>query len=90
MKTCVLVASAMAAALALPSLVSAAPAPAPAPRYTPEKCYGVAAKGQNDCGTASHSCAGESTKANDPDEWIYLPAGTCQKIQGGSLTPKSA
>ena len=88
MKTYIFVASVMAAALALPTLVSAAPAPDWT--YTLEKCYGVAAKGQNDCGTASHSCAGESTKANDPDEWIYVPAGTCQKIQGGSLTPKGA
>jgi hypothetical protein len=27
-----------------------------------EKCYGVAKAGQNDCGTATHSCAGKAKK----------------------------
>ena len=88
MKTSMLVASAMAAAVALPVIALAGPAAAPS--YTQEKCYGVAAKGMNDCATASHSCAGESTKVSDGASWIYVPTGTCQKIQGGSLTPKSA
>ncbi len=88
MKTSMLVASAMAAAIALPAIALAGPAAVPS--YTHEKCYGVAAKGMNDCGTASHSCAGESTKANDGQSWIYVPTGQCQKIQGSSLTPKGA
>ena len=25
-----------------------------------EKCYGIVKKGQNDCGTAKHSCAGKA------------------------------
>ena len=83
-----LVAAAMTAALAVPSLAPAASAPTERPAF--EKCYGIAANGQNDCATETHSCGGRSTKANDPQEWIYVPAGTCQKIQGGSLTPKSA
>ena len=45
-------------------------------------------RGGNDCGTATHSCAGESTKARDPASWLYLPAGTCTRIEGGSLTAK--
>lgn len=49
-----------------------------------EKCYGVAKAGRNDCGTATHQCAGESPIDNDPKEWIALPNGTCQKIIGGS------
>ncbi len=88
MKTSLIVASAFAAAIALPAFALAGPAAVPG--YTHEKCYGVAAKSQNDCGTASHSCAGESAKASDGQSWIYVPTGTCQKIQGGSLTPKSA
>lgn len=50
-----------------------------------EKCYGVAKKGQNDCGTATHSCAGKSTKDNDPVEWKTVAKGTCAKL-GGKLT----
>lgn len=52
-----------------------------------EKCYGVVAKGQNDCGNSRHSCAGEATANNMPDEWLYLPAGTCQRLTNGKLTP---
>ena len=87
MKTRHLVASAVAAAVALPLLARAAPPPAPAAEL--EKCYGVNAAGKNDCAAeGGHSCAGEAKTANDPKSWIYVPAGTCEKIQGGSLTPK--
>ncbi|MCS5709528.1 DUF2282 domain-containing protein [Candidatus Berkiella cookevillensis] len=48
-----------------------------------EKCYGVAKAGKNDCGTSIHACAGQSTQDQDPNEWIYLPKGTCDKISGG-------
>ena len=51
-----------------------------------EKCYGIAKKGQNDCGTARHTCAGKAKKDNEPDEWKYVPQGTCEKM-GGSLKP---
>ena len=47
-----------------------------------EKCYGVAKAGQNDCGTARHTCAGKATKDNAPDEWKYVPKGTCEKMGG--------
>ena len=56
---------------------------------TLEKCYGVAKAGQNDCAGAGHSCAGLS---KGPDgsgkEWIQVPKGTCDRLVGGSLTPK--
>jgi uncharacterized membrane protein len=81
-----LVASAIAASVALPALAVAGPAPMPS--FMSEKCYGISAKASNDCGTASHSCAGSATKAGDPASWLYVPAGTCAKIVGGSLTPK--
>jgi uncharacterized membrane protein len=87
-KTSLLVASAVAATVALPLLANAGPAPAPA--FQAEKCYGINAAGKNDCAASnSHSCAGEAKQANDPKSWIYVPAGTCTKIQGGSLTPKA-
>jgi len=82
-KTISLAAAAIASALASP--LAAGAAPAPAPRFTAEKCYGIAATGQNDCQTATHSCAGEASQARDRESWIYVPAGTCAKIDGGSL-----
>lgn len=49
-----------------------------------EKCYGIVKAGSNDCRTATASCAGSSTKDNQPDAFILLPKGTCEKIVGGS------
>ncbi len=87
-KTGFLVASAVAATVALPLLAKAGPAPAPS--FQAEKCYGVNAAGKNDCAASnSHSCAGEAHQAMDPKSWIFVPVGTCSKIQGGSLTPKA-
>jgi uncharacterized membrane protein len=51
-----------------------------------EKCYGIAKAGQNDCGTAHHSCAGKGTRDNAPDDWKYVPKGTCAKA-GGRTSP---
>ena len=53
-----------------------------------EKCYGIAKAGQNDCGTATHTCAGKAKRDNAPDEWKYVPKGTCEKL-GGKKTPPS-
>jgi len=49
-----------------------------------EKCWGVAKKGQNDCGTSAHSCAGKAKADNDPAEWKEVAKGTCEKL-GGKL-----
>lgn len=48
-----------------------------------EKCYGIAKKGMNDCGTAKHACAGQAKSDGERAEWVYLPEGTCKKIVGG-------
>jgi uncharacterized membrane protein len=53
-----------------------------------EKCYGIAKAGQNDCGTAAHTCAGKAKKDNAPEEWKYVPKGTCEKLGGKSQPPK--
>ena len=52
-----------------------------------EKCYGVVKAGQNDCSAknGSHSCAGQATKNSDPNEWVLLPKGICERIFGGKL-----
>ena len=82
-KSLSLAAAAFAALVALPLVVSAGPAAQP--QFAAEKCFGIAAASQNDCQTASHSCAGESKQARDANSWVYVPVGTCSKIAGGSL-----
>jgi len=57
-----------------------------APKADQEACYGVAKAGQNDCGTATHGCAGVAEVDKDPNEWKFVAKGTCTKI-GGSLEP---
>ncbi len=51
-----------------------------------EKCYGIAKAGMNDCGSkmAGHSCAGQASKNSDPNDFVALPKGTCDKIANGS------
>jgi uncharacterized membrane protein len=61
---------------------SAAPVMRPA---ASEKCYGVSAAGKNDCAAGVHSCAGQSTKNFDKTSFVYLPAGACSKLAGGSM-----
>jgi len=82
-----LVQSAVAAILALGT--AQAPAQAQDSKAPKEKCYGIAKAGQNDCGTARHSCAGKAARDNAPDEWKYVPKGTCEKA-GGKTTPGGA
>lgn len=50
-----------------------------------EKCQGVAKAGMNDCGSSGHACAGQSKKDGDPEEWVYVPEGTCEKLVGGKV-----
>lgn len=88
MKTA-LISSAIAAAISLAAAGAAVAGPAAEPGFENEKCYGVVKAGKNDCQTATHSCAGTATMDNAPDSWVYLPAGTCEKIVGGSPKPKA-
>ena len=74
---------------AIAGLIAAAAAhPAAAQDKSAErqKCYGIAKSGQNDCGTAKHTCAGQAKRDNDPSDWKYVPAGTCEKM-GGRTSP---
>ena len=84
MKT-TLIMSAMAAAISVAAAGAAFAGPAAVPGFDHEKCYGIAKAGTNDCQTATHSCAGTANKDGQADSWIYVPAGTCGKIVGGSL-----
>jgi uncharacterized membrane protein len=83
------IASALATAFAAPAVLSAQK-PVPAPQFKAEKCYGIAKAGQNDCAsTGNNSCGGSSKLNSDPRAWIYVPAGYCARIVGGSVTPKA-
>ena len=53
-----------------------------------EKCYGIAKAGQNDCGTAAHTCAGKAKRDNAPEDWKYVAKGTCEKLGGKAQPPK--
>lgn len=93
-----LIASAIAAALAAPALAESNFDPA-----LDEKCYGVSARDVAICGSDAQSCAyqtsadpspsgdhGQAANRDGEEPWAYVPRGTCVKIYGGSLTPKSA
>jgi uncharacterized membrane protein len=89
----ILLGSAVAAALSMAggaTLYSAgvnAQAAAPDMSAAPEKCYGIAKAGKNDCAAGpGTTCAGTSTVDGQKNAWTYVLAGSCEKIVGGSLT----
>lgn len=79
-----MVSTAISGLLAL-GLVAASSSEALAGKADKEKCAGIAKAGMNDCGTSKHSCAGKAKVSGDPEEWVYVAKGTCNKIVGGSL-----
>jgi uncharacterized membrane protein len=54
-----------------------------------EKCAGIVKAGKNDCGTSKSSCAGTAKADRDPEAWIYVPKGTCERIAGGTVVADS-
>ncbi len=56
-----------------------------------EKCKvvkdgkGLIKEHKADCKGSSHSCAGQN-KAGDPDSWIMVPKGECDKINAGDFS----
>lgn len=83
------ISTAIGSLLALGALAVAPPAGAMGNMEGMEKCFGVAKAGKNDCGTAKHSCAGQAAADGQPDEWVTVPKGTCEKLVGGTLKPKA-
>jgi len=55
-----------------------------------EKCAGVVKAGKNDCGTSKSACAGTTSADRDPEAWILVPKGTCERIAGGTVTTNPA
>jgi uncharacterized membrane protein len=50
-----------------------------------EQCAGVIKAGKNDCATSANACHGHVTADSHPEAWIYLPAGTCERIVGARV-----
>jgi len=55
-----------------------------------EKCAGIVKAGKNDCGTSKSACAGTTKADRDPEAWIAVPKGTCERIAGGTVTTNPA
>jgi uncharacterized membrane protein len=88
MKQSEIIQAALAGVLALGAL-SASSVQAAEAKET-EKCFGIAKAGQNDCATSKtpHACATLSKIDNDPQDFKFVPTGTCEKI-GGTKEPRS-
>lgn len=78
--------AAVAGVLTLAATV-AAPTDASAKKAEKEKCYGISKAAKNDCGANGHSCAAQAKVDGDPNEWILMPKGLCERLVGASLTP---
>ena len=86
-----------AVATALASLATAAPLTKgeadAATAAGKEKCYGVALRGQNDCGAGpGTTCQGTSTIDFQGNAWKFVRRGTCTRLEvpggrHGSLQP---
>lgn len=57
----------------------------PAQAAEMEKCAGIVKAGKNDCGTSKSACAGSIKVDGDPEAWISVPKGVCERIAGGKV-----
>lgn len=89
MKNSLVLLTAAAGVLTMGSAYAAEEAASTEQKAENEKCYGVVKAGKNDCAGGAHSCAGHATADSDANEWVFLPKGACERIVGGSLTPKT-
>jgi len=75
--------------LAIAGLIAAgtfaAPQTAAAADADREQCAGVIRAGMNDCATSANACHGHVTTDANPEAWIYVPKGTCEKIVGARI-----
>ena len=87
MKKNILLGSAIAAAITMAGVAVSSSSNAADQVMPPEKCYGIAKAGKNDCAAGpGTSCAGTSTADGQKNAWLYTLAGSCEKIVGGSLS----
>jgi uncharacterized membrane protein len=96
-----MIATAVASVIAQPALTAPALVQGDMPPVD-EKCYGVSARDVSVCGSDKLTCAytnaekpkdaptRATTGSKDGDQvFAYVPTGTCVKIYGGTLYPKS-
>jgi uncharacterized membrane protein len=50
-----------------------------------EQCAGLVKAGKNDCATSTNQCHGHVASDRNPEAWIYVPAGTCERLVGGHV-----
>ncbi len=50
-----------------------------------EQCAGVVKAGANDCATSTNACHSHVTADRNPEAWVYLPKGTCERLAGAHL-----
>ena len=83
MKNTHLLRTAMTSLLAIGAVSIAASASAEEAKQ--EQCAGVIKAGKNDCATSANACHGHVTTDSHPEAWIYVPAGTCERIVGARV-----
>ena len=82
----VIISSAIATALTLVAGSALISTTAVAKDAAPDKCFGIAKAGKNDCKAgAGTTCAGTAKMDGQKNAWMNVLAGTCEKIVGGSL-----
>jgi len=50
-----------------------------------EQCAGIIKAGKNDCATSTNACHGHVTTDSNPEAWVYLPQGTCDRLVGARV-----
>ena len=83
MRNTTLLRTAMTSLLAIGAVSAAASAFAEEAKK--EQCAGVIKAGKNDCATSANACHGHVTTDAHPEAWIYVPAGTCERIVGARV-----
>jgi uncharacterized membrane protein len=51
-----------------------------------EKCAGIVKASKNDCATSKNQCHGHVKVDRDPEAWIYVPKGLCERISGARIS----
>lgn len=74
---------AIAGALALGAIGTSTSALAAKPAM--EQCAGIVKAGKNDCATTANACHGHVESDSNPMAWVYLPAGTCDRLVGAHV-----
>lgn len=50
-----------------------------------EQCAGIVKAGKNDCATSTNACHSHVTSDSNPEAWVYLPKGTCERLVGAHV-----